>query len=163
MDDNVKAKHELMTRILSWGMIVYFLVLGYSLNQSSSFELCPNPAQEKLVKAKEHQANVLREQSNQNTDQSNANTKAAENVKAAELDLEAIKIKDGVYDGQRRAGGLIIAATVFFIFYVFLIYKFYQKFELEMSDYVVSKKTALIYALFIGGSIWVTAVMTAIF
>ena len=31
----------MMTRILSWGMIVYFLVLGYSLNQHALFDLNP--------------------------------------------------------------------------------------------------------------------------
>lgn len=159
MDDNVKAKHELMTKILSWGMIVYFLVLGYSLNQSALFELRTNKDQEKLAVANREQAKLIREQSNLNN--SDAKTKVTENIKAAKLDYEAKKLEDEICDGKRRSGGLIIGATVFFIFYLLLIHKFYQKFKTEMNDYFVSKKVVMFYAVFIGLSIWVTAFMTA--
>ncbi len=149
-----------MTKILSWGMIVYFLVLGYSLNQHALFELYSTPEQQNVVDAKKLRAEKLREKSNLEPD---ADQSSELKVKAAETDLEARIVNDEMDDGIRRAKGLISAATIFFISYVLLIYLFYQKFKTEMADYFVSKNLALAYAVFIGTSIWFTAVLTAIY
>ena len=160
MDDNAKAKHEVMTKILSWGMIVYFLVFGYSLNQHALFELNPTPEQQKVVEAKKLRAEILRKKSASEKDED----KSSElRVKAAETDLEAGNLEDEMRDGIGRAKGLIIAATIFFVGYVGLVYFFYEKFKSAMTDYFVSRKLAIIYAVFIGLSIWITAFMTAYF
>ncbi len=97
MDENIKAKHELMTKMLSWGMIVYFLVFGYSLNQHALFELFPTPEQTNVVLAKRNRAEKLREKSNSEPD----TDKSSEfRVKAAEADLEARLLKDELEDGR---------------------------------------------------------------
>jgi len=148
----------MMTRILSWGMIAYFLVLGYSLNQHALFELFPTPEQQNVVNAKKLRAERLREKSDSETDI----IKSSEfSVKAAEINLEAKILKDEMSDGNRRAMGLISAATVFFISYLLMTWLFYKKFEPEMSDYFISRRAALAYVLFIGLSIWLTAFWTA--
>lgn len=158
MDDNTKAKHELMTKILSWGMIVYFLVFGYSLNQHALFELNPTSEQQMVADAKKLRAETLRRKSDSEKD----GDKSSEfRVKAAEAELEARNLEDEMRDGIGRAKGLIFAATIFFVCYVVLTWLFYKKFKSEMTDYFVPRKIAMGYAVFIGLSVWITAFLTA--
>ena len=162
MDENTKAKHELMTKILTWGTIVFFLMVGYALNYHEKFEFFPSGEQKQVVSAKQEQAAALRAESKM-LKETNDFVKAAEfNVKAAEADFEARTSSDDMRDAFNRALGLVFAALCFSVFYFFLLRKFYEKFENEMSTYVVSKKVALWYAVVIGVVILYNAIMTSV-
>ena len=156
-DEDVKAKHEIMNRILSWGTLVFLLIVGYALNYHEKFELRPTEEQRALVKAKKEKADALTAGSR---GQGNPVLAAECMEKAAQANLEARVLEDDMRDAFWRAVGLILAAFSFFIFYFLLIRAFYRKYESEMASYILSKKHALIYAGVIGLITLYNAVMT---
>ncbi len=150
MDENVKAKHDMMTKILGWGTVIYIIVLGYSFDQHAMFEYCPTKEQKAVAQAKRNKAEKLRTESNSSLNNSNKVDLSELKVKAAESDLEAKIIEDDMCDGRVRAVSLVLGVAGFFILYFWLVFMFYRKYETEMLSYVFPEKAALIYVALVG-------------
>jgi hypothetical protein len=158
--EDVKTKHEIMNKILSWGTLVFLLFVGYALNYHEKFEFFPTPEQTALVQAKREKALAL----NAGIEREADAVKAAEaKEKAAQSSLEARVLADDIRDAQHRAASLIFAATAFGFLYFFIIRAFYQKYEAAMDNYILPRKYALIYAAVIGLVTFSNGLLTAIF
>jgi len=158
-DDNIKAKHEMMTKILGWGTVIYLIVLGYSFDQHAMFEYCPNKKQEIVIQEKKDRAEELRKKSNSLKESGNDLEASEFSVKAAESDLEAKISEDDIKDGSVRAVSLVLGVSGFFILYFSLVFMFYRKYKSEMLSYVFPERAALIYVALVGTITLVLAIL----
>ncbi|SNS63690.1 hypothetical protein [Actinomadura mexicana] len=107
MEMDGAARRELVLRVLGWGTIVYFLIIGFALDEHALFELRSPPGWTQLQQAQRAHAKTLDSKA-----QSLAMTDPAA---SADLEAQAAKIRFDVgaadhdrSDGRFRAIGLII-------------------------------------------------------
>ena len=124
MDDEAKYGRETMNKVLGWGTIVYFLVLGFSGNQHALFELYYSDDQIKLETAKTIHAAAMDSESNTVTDPSKATELKA---KAAQARFEVMQLREERQDARWRAILLIAAVSIYCFAYPVAIYFFYGK------------------------------------
>ena len=158
MDENLKYRREMIFKVLAWGTFVLFLVWGYSLTQSDSFELFApyEPHFGKLVKTKTDQANEI-----ENTAKNHA-----ERVNAAQIKLDIHLAEELRKDSQRRAIGLICGALIYCIIYPIVVWGVYKRTSLgdgtTDKDVVFPLKYALMYAIIISLATFINALSTAL-
>lgn len=168
MDEKLKYRRELIFKVLSWGTIVYLLVLGYAVNQSSLFEMKPAASEEiDLEVKKKRQVEQLNDEAGLSTN-SNA-TKAR--VEAAKINMEIYKANEERDDAWWRGLGLACGSVIYSLIYFFvvcLIYRgtdpriWFKKTGSRAADEdVIPFWLALPYALFMGVVTSVAALMTA--
>ena len=152
MDENLKYRRELIFKVLAWGTIVLLIVWGYSLTQSSLFEL----------KGAENEEAALETELEIATAQLNNNAK--EKVDAAQLRLENYRAKKVRDDSKWRAVGLIIGASIYCMIYPILVWLVYKRTDPGVGTTekdIVPLRAALIYAMVMSLSTFITAFLTA--
>lgn len=179
MDEKVRFRHETIFKVLAWGTVIYFLVLGYSVHESGLFEWhAPYvPVFEDLDKAKNEQATRLDSEARELEDSIRGNpaevvdaqqkNKASE---AAKLKVEAAQLRTEIYlaqeerkDGHERARGLVIAAFVYSVTYPVIVWLVYKRTRTGVTEKdVVPGAVAVAYAIFMSIATCVTALMTAL-
>jgi hypothetical protein len=160
MDENLKYRREIIFKVLAWGTFILFLVWGYSLTQSNSFELWAPYEQSfgKFVEARNIQANQL---------DTAANSTPAQKVEAAQIRLDLQLAKELRMDSQRRAIGLICGALFYCILYPIIGWGVYKRTALgdgtSDKDVAFSSGHALIFAIGMSLATFITAFLTAWF
>ena len=159
MDDETKYGRETMNKVLGWGTIVYFLVLGFSGSQHALFELYALPEQIKLEETKRAYAAEADSESNKK----NPPAAAELRVKAAQARFETRLLSDERQDARRRAISLIIGASIYCLAYPFAIYFFYRKnVTRHKATYFISNRVAVLYGIGMSAITLSMALMTAI-
>lgn len=143
VDENPKLRREIIFKVLGWGTIVYFLVLGYSMDPSGLFELrIPQQAVD-LQRAKLDEAAQLEKTLDQipipDSSKPAAEDKKVETVeetkakvaetkaKVAKLRLEAHRLEEEWRDGWSRAVGLIAGTALYAVIFPVVVFFAYKK------------------------------------
>lgn len=160
MDDEAKYGRETMNKVLGWGTIVYFLVLGFSGSQHALFELYPLPEQIELDKAKRTFAVETEAKSKNAKDPSEASELR---LKAAQASFDARLFSDERQDARRRAISLIVGASIYCLAYPFAIHFFYRaNVTRHKATYFISHRMAVLYGTVMSAITLSLALMTAI-
>ena len=149
-----------MNKVMGWGTIVYFLVLGFFGSQHALFELCPLPEQKKLDEAKRAFAVESEVQSNSAKDPSTASELR---IKAAQARFDARLLSEERQDARRRAISLIVGASIYCLAYPFAIHFFYRtNVTRHKATYFISHRVAVLYGTVMSAITLSIALMTAI-
>ncbi|MEU9020318.1 hypothetical protein [Actinomadura sp. NPDC048394] len=143
------TRRELILKVLGWGTLVYFLIIGFALQEHALFELRAAPGAARLQQAQRAHAGAL--------DSRARSLAATDPVTSADLRVQAAKIRFEVdtavhdqSDSRFRAIGLVIGTTAFALLYPALIYLTYRRTDptgtLAASD-LVPLKAALAYGV----------------
>ena len=159
MDDEAKYGRETMNKVLGWGTIVYFLVLGFSGSQHALFELIPMKEQIQLDQAKRAYAAEMDSQSKKGPPDA-----ADLKVKAAQANFDARLLSEERKDARRRAISLIVGASIYCLAYPFAIHFFYRKnVTRHKATYFISHRLAVVYGIVMSAITLSIALMTAIY
>lgn len=181
MDEKLKFRHETIFKVLAWGTVIYFLVMGYSVNQSGLFEWqAPDVSVFKdLDGAKKEQATRLDSEATKL--EASITRNVAEVIgpeqkdrasEAAKLRVEAAQLRADIYlaqeerkDGRERAKGLIIGAFVYSLMYPIVVWLVYKRTGLDKGvteKDVVPLGVAIAYSIFMSIATCWTALATAL-
>ncbi|MES9539211.1 MULTISPECIES: hypothetical protein [unclassified Actinomadura] len=149
MEMDGAARREVILKVLGWGTIVYFLIIGFALDKHALFELKSPPGSAQLQQAQHAHASAL--------DSKAQSLAKSDPAAAADLTAQAAKIRFDVNtavrdqsDSRLRAVGLIIGTTAFALLYPPLIYLTYRRTDptstLALSD-LIPLKAALAYGI----------------
>lgn len=157
-DEKQKYRRDIILKVLTWGTAVYLIAWGYSLTQSSLFELQPSP---QVVLDQENErknlVNALRNEANANDSNS-----AKKRVEAAKIEVDNYLENEIRSDNYRRAFGLIAMTLIYCIGYIVLVWQVYERvYPDEAKTDIIPKKWAMIYAIFMSFSTLFTACSTA--
>ncbi|MFC4054521.1 hypothetical protein ACFOY4_32935 [Actinomadura syzygii] len=146
MDENDGIRRDLVLRVLVWGTVVYFLLIGFALDQHALFELKAPPGAARLHQAKTAHADALdtKAQSLAQTDPVAATDLRAQ---AAQIRFEIDTAVKDQSDSRYRAIGLIAGTLAFALLYPFLIYATYRRTEPRGSSDLIPLKAALAYGV----------------
>lgn len=163
MDEETRARREIIFKVLGWGGVVYLLVTGFALNQHSLFELNPPERNEQLYETQISHADALDRQSNalRETDPVGA---AKLRVDAAKIRVEVGEARKDQSDSWYRAAGLIVAVVIYSVAYPLIVWLVYTRTDsggtLTESD-PIPLRLALVYAIAMGLLTSVAALTTA--
>lgn len=163
MEETARLRLELILRLLGWGTIVYFLIIGFALNQHGMFELRSAPGADSLRRAQETQAEILDRRGDQ--------LHVTDPVTAADLRVQAAKIRVEVSDRLReqsdnrgRAVALLIVVTAYAVAYPLMILVLYRRTDpdgsLATRD-LISRRVAVTYGIVMSVLTTVAAAGTA--
>lgn len=160
--DKLKYRREIIFKVLSWGTIVWLLVWSYSLNQSGLFEWnSPTALETELNMAKKAQAAQRLDDLNK----VNANVIQLR-ADIAAINVDVAKAEEEQKDKNRRGFGLILAAAFYAFFYPLIVWTVYKRTdpgkEIPKDD-LFSLKEAMSYAIYMGISTLVIALLIAVF
>jgi hypothetical protein len=120
------ARREVILKVLGWGTVVYFLIIGFALDKHALFELRSPPGSAGLQRAQLAHADAL--------DSKARGLAGADPVATADLRAQAARIRFDVdtarsdqSDGRFRAIGLIAGTGAFALLYPPLIYVTYRR------------------------------------
>ncbi|GAA4232946.1 hypothetical protein GCM10022254_34220 [Actinomadura meridiana] len=120
------ARREVILKVLGWGTVVYFLIIGFALDKHALFELKSPPGSARLQQAQLAHADAL--------DSKSRGLTGADPVASADLKAQAARIRFDVAtargdqsDGRYRAIGLIAGTAAFALLYPPLIYFTYRR------------------------------------
>jgi hypothetical protein len=179
MDEKLKFRRETIIKVLTWGTVIYFLVLGYSVNQSGFFEWHAPDVQvfKDLDDAKKEQARRLESEATkleastprnvaEGVDaepKDKASEAAKRRVEAAQLRVDVYLAQEERKDGKERAKGLIIGAFVFSLMYPIVVWLVYKRTGTGATEKdVVPQGVAIAYAIFMSIATCWTALATAL-
>jgi hypothetical protein len=163
MNEDAKYGRETMNKVLGWGAVVYFLVLGYSLNQHALFELYPAEEQIQLEKAKIAYAETLEAAAAKRPPTQDPEKSAKEKADAAQARLDVRILQDDRRDSHERARNLIIGVLVFGLGYFIAIPIFYYvNVSRYGAKYFIPIWLATLYGLVLGAVTFYVAYKTAI-
>ena len=169
MDDTRKFRHEMIFKVLAWGTVIYFFVLGYSVNQSGLFEWHAPDVQvfKDVDEAKKEQATRLETEAKKLEDSQQKKNEPYEvgkrRVEAAQLRMEIYLAQEERKDGRERAKGLIIAAFVYSIAYPIVVWLVYKRTGTGVTDKdVIPVGVAVPYAILMSIATCWTALATAL-
>lgn len=163
MDEETRSRREIIFKVLSWGSVIYFLIVGFALNQHGLFELTPPEGNERLYQAQLVHVDAL--------DKKSDGLKAEDPVEAARLGVEAAKIRaevdearKGQSDSWYRAVGLVVGVIIYALVYPLLILLVYRRTDPEgtlAERDPIPLRDALIYGITLSILTSTAAVMTA--
>ena len=169
MDETQKSRHDMILKVLAWGTVIYFFVLGYSVNQSGLFEWHAPDVQvfKDVDRAKEEQATRLETEAKTLEDSEQKKAEPSEvgkrRVEAAQLRMENYLAQEERKDGRERAKGLIIAAFVYSLMYPVVVWLVYKRTGTGVTGKdVVPVGVAVAYAIFMSIATCWTALATAL-
>ncbi|MCD0451468.1 hypothetical protein LO762_20030 [Actinocorallia sp. API 0066] len=120
------GRREVVLRVLGWGTVVYFLIIGFALDRHALFELRAPAGVADLQRAQRGYALALEARARE--------VREDEPLVAAEMGAQAARIRVEVEeavkeqaDGRYRAVGLIAGTGAFALGYPWLIYVVYRR------------------------------------
>jgi hypothetical protein len=159
MDENLKYRREMIFKVLAWGTFVLFLVWGYSLTQSNSFEL--------LAPYEKNFRNLVQARTDEAKEIEDTAKTHADRVKAAQMRLDIHLAEELRDDSQRRAIGLICGTLIYCVIYPILVWGVYKRTApgdcTTDKDVAFSLRHALIFAIIMSLATFITAFLTALF